>query len=492
MRVTRRTLQVSLALLTFALGSWTAAAKSVPLPLDRTPLRASTVELDLHDARIDVQIDDLAEPSLNVIPAVEPDAVAVVLVREERGGVQLVQPRGQEDQEVPLEVRLVVDPATRISIAGQGLDVTLVDRREELSDGLWSQLEEEVTLDRAKVMRPGGTAKRYSLELDDSAINLRRLTGASVSGRGNNVVLTRCRGPLVFDLESAELEVDEHWGALYFRGRDSGLQLDGVVGRMDLDLTECSVNGSGGRGSAQGELEGGSIILNGWNGSVTVEGQDALIDVRSLPSEQDFVTVRGAGNQLSAAGLAGALRVDLKASSVDARDVGGRVIVSADEASDLRLAELRDSVQVTLAGDSLLSLERVAGVVEGEVERSELQASRIEGAELSGRDAIVSLSGVSGSVEAEFADTIFDVESESRNLLEFQFRGDSDVRVGLPTPCLVRLEGAERGGNLPAGLMLGPCDAYDRRARRQFRGGPNPVTVRLSLQGEPEVEFWGR
>jgi hypothetical protein len=481
-----------LALVVLMAGVGTALGGAEPIPFTREPLKASGVSLDLHDGRVEVAVDDIEQPFVEVTPMGQLDDVAVVMVTETRGQLQVVQPHGAETN-VPVMVRIVLTPSQRVSLSGRGVQVSLVDRREELSEQLWSELDQEITLDRAKVTSPGGTASRYVIEVQDSSVDLRRLTGATVSGLGNDVSLSRCRGPFVFDLDDAEVSVDEHWGALYLRGRNAGFQLDGATGRLDLDLEDSSLTVVGGRGSLHGRADRSSVTVNGWEGPVTLEGEEARVMAQNLPSAQDFLTLRGTGHELTANDVAGAVRIDVAAGRVEARAIAGRAILAAERASDLLLDEVGGNVELDLGDGSLATLERVAGMVEGRVQGAELTASGVEeGVDLTGRDAVVSLSGVSQGVRIDFANSIVDVETLSRFTADLSFKGETEARIGVPTPCLVKVGDARDGIEPPVGLGLGPCEVYERRAMRRFRGGPNPVTVNLSMGADCQVDFWGR
>lgn len=495
MRATRSVL-FWLALATLWSASGLAAfGGAVPVPFERAPLGANEVVLDLHHANVEVAVDDVDEPRLEVSLMAEVDDVSVMMVYERRGQLEVVQPHGADGASVPVRIRLVVRPDHRVTVRGRGLDVSLVDRREELSEQERKTLDRDVGLSRGEVARPGGSASRYMLELDDSLIELRRLTGGNLSGRGNDVVLTHCRGPFVVDLADSRVEAKKPWGTLYLEARRSEFQLSDVRARVETNLRDSGLTISGGMGPLKGRVEGGSLSLGDWAGPVTLDGSEIQLSAQDLSSPQDFLTLRGSDHEVVATDVAGALRVQVAASQVEVSSLGGRALVSAEEGSDVRLADVAGSVELKLRDGSVAALDRISGRVEGRVRESELTASDLmDGIDVSGGDSLVALSGVQGGLRAKFANSIVDLQTLSRNPADLEFRGRTEARVGLPTPCRVRLAGAvaARGRDLPAGVSLGPCDLFERGSGRRLQGGARPVNVQLSIAGESEVEFWER
>jgi hypothetical protein len=469
-----------------------ARAEAVPIPLERRPLTASGIELDFHAGRVEISVDRLEEPYLEIGAMGEVDDVAVVLVNEENGALKVVQPHGAERRTPSLRVRLVLDPSQRLVVNGRGLDVSVIDRREELGEGVWSQLDEEIVMDRAKAMRPGGTASRYRFEVEDASLTLDGLTGAQVSGQGNRVLLTRCRGPFVFDVEETETEIEDHWGSLYLRGRDSGFTLDVVDGNADLSLEASDLIVMEGRGRISGTLNGGGVNLTRWRGPVSLDGEEMRVTASQLLSEEHFLTVSGTASQLFVEELAGALRASLDGGRLEARDIKGRALLSGRAAADLQLSQAGDTVDVSLSDGSFARVERLEGRLEADVSGSELTAENVSDVELRGRDAVVSLSDLSGSLDAEMTATLFDAWTASRSSPRLSFAGESEVRLGVPTPCRVKLEGGAGRGGPPPWLSAGPCELFDSRSRRRYGGRVRPVTIVLSISGEAQVELWGR
>jgi hypothetical protein len=469
-----------------------AGAEAVRVPFEREPLAVSKVELDLHGGRVEIVVDGMVEPSLEISALTERRDVAVVLVTEAEGTLRIVQPYGETRRDPPLLVRLVLSPSQRLALEGRDLDVSATDRREELAEEVWSRLDEEVALDRAQAMRPGGVASRYTFELDGSSVTMDSMTGGQLSGFGSRAILTGCRGPFVFDVEDSEVEVEDHWGSLYLRGRDSGFAVDVLDGSVELNLDASELRASEGRGTLSGALVGGLVTVTRWRGPISLDGEETRVTARELLSEQDFLTLRGQANQLFAEDVAGAVRATMDGGRLEARSVAGRTMVQGRAAADLELVELADSVDLDLGDRSFARVERVEGPIEATVNGSELTAQNVQDLQLRGRDAIVSVGDLAGSLDVEMAATLFDARASSRSSQRLSFSGASEVRFGVPTPCRVNLLGDGGRGQAPPGLSPGPCELPTRRTRSGYGGQARPVTVHLSMTGEAQVELWGR
>lgn len=467
-----------------------AAPKALPLTIE--PLGAGRLELDLHDSRVDIVIDPDAPTSFEASSQLDGEDDSVLLVSEDAKSVQIAYPYQQEGVDYGLRVRVVLNPSQQLSIKGKKVDVTVIDHREELSDEVWSRLEEAVAEDRGQAMAPGGTARQYAFALTDSALVLENLTGATIEGAGNHVGLSSCQGPVVFDVADAEVDISDHWGSLYLRGLESTFSVDVADANVDLGLEDCDLILGNGRGRVSGLLFGGLVSISAWSGQISLDGTEADIEARDLPAKDAWLTVSGKGNRVTAENLAGAVNVNLQGGRLEASAVAGRASVTGREGTEVDLRRIGDSVTLELSEGSVGLLEEVGGSLTARITSSELDASTFEDLDLTARDAVVYLKKAKGRFRASAIQTMLDAEYTERGSPELSVSGESEVRLGVLSPCRVQVGGAAEDETI-AGVAGGPCEVLGSTSRRRAfgtRGGPRPVTIKLEIESPAEFEAW--
>jgi hypothetical protein len=443
--------------------------------------RDEPLALDLSDADISVTLAPGAVRQVRAFREVAGERVDVELeARAEPGPGRPVLQRPPEVAQ-RLSVSVVLDPAAPLSIAGERLEISLIDRRESPA----------APPAPAGNGRQAGEQPAIELTVGDSSVQIEGARDLLLEAIGSDVRTVRTSGLLVATLTGGSLSVADHRGNLVLTSDGTRQQVEELSGSYQLKLENGDLTAR--RWSAKGDatLTGVTLDLEAFDGALQLHGVASTFAIRQvaggriqLQGKDLLATLEGIEAPLAALFEGGSLRVD---------GYRGEARV-AGNGTAFDLAGCAGQWTLTLQNGSDAVVRDFAGLLRAEVVDSTLDAEGVEALALKATGGRIGARrlGQLNRVEATDVELELDLTGVSA-LGAMTLAGATRSRITLSTPCVVRTVG---GQGLPgeAAEVTG-CDLEvpDRaptrlHARRRYGGQATVLNVEVGEGVELSVE----
>ena len=472
------------ACVVLASSSWAIAQEAVPFELE---LPSGAVEVELFNSRLDVVIEEGAQPLLRGFAAGGTAGPTPTFEVGSRGGRVRIARTPVDDGTQPARaiVELVLDPTQNLHVTGRELALNVhgpgqPDEEEPESSGP----------NKAKAPLPN--VGSHSYELIDSEASLYGVLVSAVVAANTAVHSERGWGSMTIDLHWSTLTVRGHQGSASITAVESEASFEKFTGGVEFKLEGGVLQLRDGAGIVHGTSEGGLVAADYWNGAMTLTGTSATFEIRDGKTTQ--IKIEGTDSDLSLDGVIGNVNARLVGGGATVDSVRGNLSLTASASASVAVEDHRGPVALTLEEDATAELTEVSGKVAVKVTDSELTASGVESLDLTAANARVTADAVKriAGLDIRLSEVELDLRSATDRKLTLSVVDESYVTVYLESPCRVQVRESADGGQ---GLSVTGCELqmentgrWKGRRRKDIEGRPPFVlTAKVSKGGDLRV-----
>lgn len=457
-----------LAWLTVVPPARSARAEAVEWPLD-----AAEVRVELHRAVVDVVSDATARPVLRAwfegddAGGPEPD-----LSRSNEDGVlhllQAADMRQGPDAPV-LRVEVLVGAEQTLRLAGS--DLRIASREIETS---------------------GVTAPRgVHYDLEQSQLEVFGGRDTQIEAEDSSVWLDRSRGSLNLSTSGGTVEVQGHAGEVEIVSSRTDLTMSNCAQRLGLDLTGGSLRLDGGGGELRIEAEEATLWVERWRGSLQLTGSDSTLEARdsAIQGRGKPWELKGSQLQVTLEDLTFGVNATLEGGRLDGRRLSGALHVDARDLAILEVDDLSAEAHIELADGSQATF-RAVQALDLTLSDAAVRADEVQSLKVTGSRAELVGSSIDQIVSFDLADSQVDLDlSRLSRDATLRLAESGDIRLDLPSPCLVRLSSSGDAGPAYPVDVVGcelrlPGQPVGQARRREIYGERQVRTVTLELHGD--------
>lgn len=450
-----------------------ASAEPVELPVTLVPDQPQIV-LDLRNCRIDILFDDQADPEIEITNLDEPTQQGgFVLAEVERESLLLSQPFGDEQIAPPLAIHLTLKPETGLTVRGQQLTIRSETASRPSPDPLPPS--PTVAAGAAPAQPPPPV---FVFKIDDSSLDLVG-RAPTISGTRNTINIQEAVGDILAELDGGSCFLKNSTGRLQINGKGTDFRLESVSGTVVFSLQSGRLWLQEGSGSCTGQAQQANVSVEGWRGSLNLDGTGSSVDITRCGMDKGEINLRGEKQLFQLQELAGTLLVDLKESQVDARRIQAGSRLFLRDQTQLVMRGGAHGTHFQLSGGSKAVFSEITDMLNGKAEESSLEfndvqflMATVDKGRCSARN-----SRMVTNITATDADLELNL-TQGQSPPRLQLKGSTTARLTLAPPCLLQIE--EGALDPQDASATGPC-------RVQSRQGGNITSIAPPAPGEKRV-----
>ncbi len=437
------------------------------VPLDHAHV---AVEVDL--CRVEVEFDDLGEPTVRATDLrTGGDVTELLEVGVTSDGATVGLLGGEAAAELRIAIRLVLQPQQRLRVSGTRLEASIVARpggdvdqgalqsRSSPTDGAPTEHKEDGGERTPRSAASSPAAALISADLTDSSLRLEGLAGdlltVSLVADGSNVIVDRCLAGVDMKLARSVARMVEHRGSLQVNGERSTIELEGGAAESTVQLSGGTFSARDGSGTLQVTAENASLHVEQWRGVIRLNTSGGAAEIArpsgataNLTMTDTYARLLEGSGTVDVACHGGSFGVDGFRGPIVVRSFDGAAVSARQTTGDLRVdvssgaglrADAVDGAVTVKAQSGSVAVDQVASLGLEAVD-SDLDLRRV------GRLRNLVMRGCTASLDLR----------ETLGRLALTATTQSRVGIDLAAPCEVRATGA--GGLLGRNISCSGCD----------------------------------
>ncbi len=460
MRALRFALAVTLAALPPLAVPIASAQEAMPFEI---VIPVSPVLIEINDALLDVTIRPGAEPLVRARSLEGTVGEPATFTVGQGGGRAHIARTPTADGVDPGRaiVELVLDPSQPLHVIGHNIRLVVngaggdVDVGDEPSPKLPNQASGQ------------DVALAHTYELLDSEADLTGIPSATIVADNSAVHSDRGSGELAAQLTWAGLTVVNHDGGIRIASTDSETTFEGSVGAVEFEIQGGGLRLRDGSGSVQGKIEEGFIATDRWNGTFSLGGENANLELRDGSVGQLKITSSDTVTFLDE--IRGNVVIEATGGQITMDSVQGNHTVTVSDGGQLVANVLHGALALNLKDDAYGEVNRSSGTIKADLNHAELKVSGVKSLDLMAESSRATLEGIGKltGFEARQSEVELDLREASERKLTLSVDDGTSVDLALKAPCKVQVRESSPGGS---GVNVTGCEFQMERAGRWRRG----------------------
>lgn len=247
----------------------------VNLPEDVSLDGARVIELRVDNADIVIRVDDDVPPVLRArLPEASRKAGASVELSRTDRTVMLRRPApasSKGPKPAPIRLELIVGSSVRFEVDGDSLGVQV----EWPPNEAIRQLATGAIPEAGTLPAPG-----WQFRLRDSQARLVGIAHAHIEAQGGGLQLVDTAGALRMVTDDSVIESEGHAGYFHLDGVETEVEIRDLVGALEFTVDGGQLEAFEVGETIRGNAKGGSITIEGWNGTAILRGETTRMTVR--------------------------------------------------------------------------------------------------------------------------------------------------------------------------------------------------------------------